>query len=40
MRHHRWPNYLLLNDLQKECALGEWMGDFWDSIKNVNEINT
>ena len=25
-----------------ECLLGEWgvMGDFWDSIGNVNEENT
>jgi hypothetical protein len=20
--------------------VGEWVGDFWDSIGNVNEINT
>jgi hypothetical protein len=47
---HQWKerpidhaNFICLSTGERQgqkVGVGEWVGDFWDSIGNVNEINT
>jgi hypothetical protein len=36
----KWVNNSLWNQVEILLWIGEGMGDFWDSIGNVNEENT